>query len=118
MHAGQNQHAVIYNFRMSAFTPSFSWPEYLKNAYEFLDTEDGLIKVAQSTRCENQFKDLAAWFAKTDGPWRILSTGWEPTVREGYGLDSHGPNQVVWNARYQDLLRVRRPLEEGRRGRS
>ena len=53
----KSKYAVFYNFRMSALTPSsFSWPEYLKNAYELLDTEDGLIKVAPSTRCESYFE--------------------------------------------------------------
>jgi len=52
--AERSENAAFYNFRMSALTPSSpSWSEYLKNAYEFLATEDGLIKVAPSTRCES-----------------------------------------------------------------
>jgi hypothetical protein len=51
-----SRYAVFYSFRMSTLTASsLSWPEYLKKAYEPLETEDGLTKVAPLTRCEDGF---------------------------------------------------------------
>ena len=52
-----SRNVVFYNFRISTLTPSSpSRPEYLKNAYEPLEAEDGLIKVESSTCYEGDFK--------------------------------------------------------------
>lgn len=62
-----SRYVVSYSFRISTLTASpLSWPEYIKKAYEPFDTEDGLIKVAPSTRCKDIFNKHGGMFARTD----------------------------------------------------
>jgi len=62
-----SRYVVSYSFRMSTLkASSLSWPEYLKKVYEPLEMEDGLTKVAPSTRCKGSFNKHGSMFAQTD----------------------------------------------------